>query len=64
MWQSMNHSVDPKTHEGELIALRSERADEWQAFVLGKVCVELAEIEIDNKTDCNVISEGLLELLR
>ena len=31
---------------------------------MGQICEKLADIEIYNMIDCNLISEGLLELLR
>ena len=42
---------------------RSEWANKGRTFVRGSVCDEIVDIEIDNKTDYNLISEGLLELL-
>ena len=49
--------------EGENFAPRSEWANKGRTFVWGSVCDEIVDIEIDNRTDCNMISEGLLESL-
>ena len=49
--------------EGENFAPRSESANKGRTFVWGSVCDEIVDIEIDNRTDCNLISEGLLEPL-
>ena len=48
---------------GEDFAIRSEWANKGRTFVWGSVCDEIVDIEIDNMTDCNLISEGLLEPL-
>ena len=37
--------------------------DKRRAFICCTVCCEVADIETDNTIDCNLISEGLLELL-
>ena len=63
MWKSIAHSDGPRVSARELGAPRLEWADKRRAFVCGRVCGEVADIEIDNTTDCNLISEGLLELL-
>ena len=64
MWKSICHSDGSRVSALDLGATRPERTDKRRAFVCGRVCSEVADIEIDNTTDCNLISEGLLELLR
>ena len=51
--------------EGEDFVPRSEWANKGRTFIWGSVCVcdEIVDIEIDNTTDCNLISEELLEPL-
>ena len=48
---------------GEDFVPRSEGTNKGRTFVWGSVCDEIVDIEIDNTTDCNLISEGLLEPL-
>ena len=62
MWKSIAHSDSPRVSARELGAPRLEWADKRRAFICGRVCGEVADIQIDNTTDCNLISEGLLEL--
>ena len=63
MWKSIVNSDGPRVSARELGAPRLEWADKRRAFVCGRVCGEVADIEIDNTKDCNMISERLLELL-
>ena len=67
MRQIMAPSVYPRVPTGEVggedFALRSEWANKGRTFVWGSVCDEIVDIEMDNRTDCNLISEGLLEPL-
>ena len=63
MWKSTAHSDGPRVSARELVAPRRKWADKRRAFNCGRVCGQIADIEIDNTTDCNLISEGLLELL-
>ena len=63
MWKSIAHSDGPRVSARELGAPRPEWADKRRAFICGKVCGEVADIEIDDTTDCNLISEGMFELL-
>ena len=67
MRQTMAPSKYPRVLTGEVggehFAPRSESANKGRTFVWGSVCDEIVDIEIDNRTDCNLISEGLLEPL-
>ena len=63
MWKSIAHSDDSRVSARELGALRTESADNRRTFAWGRVCDEIVDIEIDNTTDCNLISEGMLEVL-
>ena len=67
MRQIMTPSDYPRMLTGEVggehFAPRSESANKGRTFVWGSVCDEIVDIEIDNRTDCNLISEGLLEPL-
>ena len=67
MRQIMAPSDYPRVLTGEVgeehFAPRSELANKGRTFVWGSVCDEIVDIEIDKKTDCNLISEGLLEPL-
>ena len=63
IWKNIANSDGPRVSARELGAPRLEWADKRRAFVCGRVCGEVADIEIDNTKDCNMISERLLELL-
>ena len=67
MRQIMAPSDYPRVPTGEVggedFAPRPEWANEGRPFVWGSVCDEIVDIEIDNMTDCNLISEGLPEPL-
>ena len=62
MWKSAAHSAVPRVSARELGSPRLEWADKRRAFIFCRVCSEVADIEIDNTTDCNLISEKLFEL--
>ena len=57
------HRVPTGKIGGDDFAPRSEWANKGRTFVRGCVCDEIVDIEIDNMTDCNLISEGLFEPL-
>ena len=61
--KSIAHSAGPRVSTLELGASRTEWADNRRTFAWGRVCDEIVDIEIDNTTDCNLISEGMPELL-
>ena len=56
VWQSMAHSDDRRKPEGVIIVPRAERADKRRAFVWGKACDDITNIQVDNTTNCNSIS--------
>ena len=67
MRQIMVPSDNPRVLTGEVggkhFAPRSGSANKGRFFVWGSVCDEIVDIEINNRIDCNLISEGLLEPL-
>ena len=64
MRQNMAPSDYPKVPTGEVggedFSPRSEWANKGRTFIWGSVCDETVDIEIDNMTDLNLTSEGLL----
>ena len=61
MLKSMAHSYGPPALR--IWCTRTRMADKRRAFVCDRFCDELANMEIDNATGCNLIYDGLLELL-